>query len=259
MLALIAGTGALPSALIAGRSDVYVCAMAGFPPAVPVDITFRIEHLGSLLVHLKVQGVTEVCFAGAVRRPVIDPAEIDTATAPLVPVIADAIAAGDDGALRAIIGIFEAAGFVVRAAHELAPHLLPVAGVPTARKPNAAMMAEAVRGERVLIKLGAQDLGQACVIAQDALVAQEGPEGTDAMLASVTVRGGILFKGPKPDQDRRADLPVIGLQTAKAIVTAGLDGIVIAAGGVMVLDIAAVTDYLDAHDKVLWVRPGTEV
>ncbi|MDG1863012.1 MAG: UDP-2,3-diacylglucosamine diphosphatase LpxI [Yoonia sp.] len=259
MLALIAGTGALPPALIAGRSDVYVCAMAGFPPAVPVNITFRIEHLGSLLAHLKGRGVKEVCFAGAVKRPVIDPAEIDAATAPLVPVIAGAIAAGDDGALRAIIGIFEAAGFVVRAAHELAPHLLPVAGVPTLRKPNAAMMAEAVLGQRVLIKLGKRDLGQACVIAQEALVAREGPEGTDAMLASVTARCGILFKGPKPDQDRRADLPVIGLQTAKAIVAAGLDGIVITAGGVMVLDIDAVTDWLDAHDKVLWVRPEANV
>lgn len=258
MLALIAGTGALPATILKGRADVYVCAMAGFAPDVPVDVTFRIEQLGSLLAHLEGQGVREVCFAGAVKRPDIDPAEIDAATLPLVPVIQAAIAAGDDGALRAIIGIFEAAGFAVRAAHELVPQLLPVAGVPTQRKPDARMMGEAVLGNRVIIKLGERDLGQACVISDDALLAQEGPDGTDAMMADVKAKGGVLYKAPKPKQDRRADLPVIGLGTAQAVIAAGLDGVVIEAGGVMVLDMAAVVAALDAHDKVLWVRPSTE-
>lgn len=257
MLALIAGTGALPAVILQGR-QAYVCAMAGFAPEVPVDLTFRIEQLGSLLAHLKGQGVAEVCFAGAVKRPTIDPDAIDAATRPLVPVIQAAIAAGDDGALRAIIGIFEQAGFAVRAAHELAPQLLPVAGVPTRRKPDAQMMGEAVLGNRVIIKLGERDLGQACVISADTLLAQEGPDGTDAMIAGIKAKGGVLYKAPKPDQDRRADLPVIGLGTAKSVVAAGLDGIVIEAGGVMVLDMAAVIAELDAHDKVLWVRPSTE-
>lgn len=259
MLALIAGTGALPAAILQGRNGVYVCAMVGFVPEVPVDLTFRIEHLGSVLAHLKGQGISEVCFAGAVKRPRIDPAAIDTATLPLVPVVQAAIAAGDDGALRAIIGIFEDAGFQVRAAHELARELLPVAGVPTMRKPDADMMAEAVLGDRVLLKLGALDRGQACVISGDALLAEEGPEGTDAMIAGVKATGGVLFKGPKPNQDRRADLPVIGVGTARGVIAAGLDGIVIEAGGVMVLDLPEVVEILDGANKVLWVRPRTEV
>jgi len=258
MLALIAGTGDLPAAILNARRDVYVCAMAGFAPDVPVDRTFRIEQLGTFLARLKGQGVSEVCFAGAVKRPVIDPAAIDAATMPLVPMIQEAIARGDDGALRAVIAIFETAGFVVRAAHDLVPHLLPVAGVPSKRRPDAAMMAEAVLGEQALVDLGQRDRGQACVIQADKLLASEGPDGTDAMIAAVRTDGGILFKGPKPDQDRRADLPVIGVGTAEAVIAAGLDGIVIEAGGVMVLDLDAVVAALDAADKVLWVRPRTQ-
>lgn len=258
MLALIAGTGDLPAAILKGRTGVYVCAMAGFVPDVPVDVTFRIEQLGSFLAHLKGQGVSEVCFAGAVKRPAIDPAAIDAATMPLVPIIQGAIAQGDDGALRAIIAIFEDAGLNVRAAHELVPQLLPVAGVPTARRPDGTMMAEAVLGDRVLVKLGERDRGQACVIHDGKLMAEEGPDGTDAMIAGVRAEGGVLFKGPKPHQDRRADLPVIGLGTARAVIDAGLDGIVIEAGGVMVLDFEAVVDALDAANRVLWVRPRTE-
>lgn len=258
MLALIAGTGDLPPAIVARRPDVLVCALDGFEPDVPVKITFRIEELGSFMAHLKGLGVREVCFAGLVRRPEIDPSAIDAATLPLVPVIRAAMAKGDDGALRAVLGLFEDHGFKIVAAHSLVPQLLPVAGVPTKRHPDARMMTDAVLGERVLITLGARDLGQACVIYDGDVLAQEDIAGTDAMIAEVRARGGVLVKGPKPDQDRRADLPVIGIETVRGIVAAGLDGIVIEAGGVMVIDLDAVVSALDLHDKILWVRPTTE-
>ncbi len=258
MLALIAGTGALPPAIAAATPVHVVCALRGFDPELPVDLQFRLEHLGSFLADLSGRGVNQVCLAGAVKRPDIDPTEIDTPTAPLVPVIQAAMAQGDDGALRALMQIIEAHGLEIVAAHELVPELLPVAGVPTATKPNANMMAEAVLGERVIAKLGALDRGQACVVHGAKLLAEEGPEGTDAMLADVMADGGILYKAPKPTQDRRADLPVIGPQTAQGIVDAGLDGLVLSAGGVMVLDMPNVLSILDAAQKVLWIRPETE-
>jgi len=67
-------------------------------------------------------------------------------------------------------------------------------------------------------------------------------------------RGGIFFKSPKPGQDRRVDLPTIGPATARGVVNARLDGIVIEAGGVMVLDQAQVIEILDEAGVFLWVR-----
>jgi len=258
MLALIAGTGALPTTIAAAVKPDVICALNGFVPDLPVDVTFRLEHLGSFLGDLTARGVTRVCLAGAVRRPLIDPAAIDAATAPLVPVIQAAMAKGDDGALRALMQIIEAHGLQIVAAHQLVPQLLPTAGVPTAVKPDAKMMAEAVLGERAIAKLGALDRGQACVVYGAKLLAEEGPDGTDAMLADLIADSGILYKAPKPTQDRRADLPVIGPATARAVVDAGLDGIVITAGGVMILDLDAVLATLDDAGKVLWIRPETE-
>lgn len=258
MLALVAGTGALPPAIMAAFPDALVCALDGFTPDVPVDLTFRLEHLGSFLAKLTELGVTQVCFAGAVQRPSVDPAQIDAATMPLVPVIKAAMSKGDDGALRAIMQLFEAHGLQMVAAHDLVPDLLPAAGVLTSLKPNAGMMAEAVWGESVVAKLGNLDRGQACIIQGANVLAEEGPDGTDAMLAGVMVRGGVLYKAPKPNQDRRADLPVIGIGTARGVIAAGLDGIVVTAGGVMVLDRDAVVAAMDSAGKVLWVRPETQ-
>ena len=139
--------------------------------------------------------------------------------------------------------------------------------------------------------MGADDSGQACVIRDGQVIAREGPAGTDAMLAAVARPGqdgsekasdpfswamdqadaalgaaadwlsgggaertGILYKGPKPNQERRVDLPVIGPATVAAVARAGLAGIVIEAGGVMVLHQAQTRAALDAANLFLWVR-----
>ena len=66
---------------------------------------------------------------------------------------------------------------------------------------------------------------------------------------------GVLFKGPKSGQDRRIDLPAIGPTTVAAAAEAGLAGIAVEAGGVMVLDRAKVVADADAAGLFVWVRP----
>jgi DUF1009 family protein len=296
MIALIAGTGQLPAAIVSRAVEpVVVCALSGFEPSIDPEITFRIEHLGSFLGVLRDHGVTSICMAGAISRPPVDPSEIDAATMPLVPRIQAAIAKGDDGALREVIAIFEDNGFAIKAAHDLAPDLLPAAGVPTIAQPSDWHGGDAKAGEANVAQMGTADIGQACIVRMGQVAAQEDADGTDAMLAKfheeyvaetmpsgvfeiltnylsalikkisdriagkthvpVTADDGILFKAPKPTQDRRADLPVIGVQTVMNAAEAGLAGIVIEADGVMVLNLEGVIEALDAQRMFLWVRP----
>ncbi|WP_342075832.1 UDP-2,3-diacylglucosamine diphosphatase LpxI domain-containing protein [Yoonia sp. SS1-5] len=295
MLALIAGTGDLPTQLVQHATPrPLICALAGFEPALAPDLAFRLEHLGSFLAELKARGVTRICMAGAVTRPVIDPAAIDDATKPLIPLLQSAMSKGDDGALRGIIALLEDQGFAIVAAHQIAPALLPEPGVLTQAQPQPPHEDDAARGQECVAAMGVADVGQACLIRAAAPVATEGQDGTDAMLDrfilpqtpdptgdvldTVTdvasdmfdtvadwlvgpavdrpdAGGAILFKAPKPGQDRRADLPVIGPGTARRAARAGLAGIVVEAGGVMVLHRADVVQALDAAGLFLWVRP----
>jgi len=260
MLALIAGTGALPTELAAHlKVPPLVCALEGFEPDnLTVDVTFRLETLGSLLAVLRDNGVTQVCMAGAIGRPVIDPAAIDAATLPLVPLLQQAMTSGDDGALRAAIAIFEQAGMTVSGAHEIAPDLLPPLGCTTKAHPGEQERADAARGGDIVTAMAAVDIGQACVVLRHQALAVEGAFGTDWMLRSLTTRpdagGGLLFKGPKPGQDQRVDMPTIGPDTIIAVCAAGLTGVVIEAGGVMVLDPATVLAECDRLGLFLWVR-----
>ena len=271
-----------------------VCVLNGFEPdGLAADLTFHLETLGTLMDALKARGVTQVCLCGAIRRPPIDPARLDAKTAPMVPRLQTALTSGDDGALRIVMDLFEEAGLRIAAVHDLVPDLLPAEGVLTLKSYIPQNTVEARLGERTVAAMGARDAGQACVVRGDTVLAREDAAGTDAMLTrlardrtagggdflsnpinsasdmfggllgdatdwltggSSVSEGGILFKAPKPGQDRRADLPVIGAGTPDAVAAAGLSGIVIEAGGVMVLDRAKTVARCDTLGLFLWVR-----
>ncbi|SHI30080.1 LpxI family protein [Wenxinia saemankumensis] len=259
MIALIAGRGDLPSALLerlAARGQVpLVRALEGNAPDLPPDVpvrSFRLETLGTLIEELRAAGVDRLCMAGAIDRPALDPARIDAATAPLVPRLAGALGAGDDGALRAVIAVFEEAGLTILAAHEIAPDLLVSPGRQGAAMPGPEAEADIEAGLACLVEMGAADSGQACLVRDGTVIAREDAAGTDAMLAAAgEVPGAVLVKGPKPGQDRRVDLPVIGPGTARGAVRARLAGIAVVAGGTMLLRREEALAVLDASG--LWL------
>ena len=242
MLALVAGQGRLPTILAEKSAPDRILALEGFSPdAVLPDETFRIETLGSLIQDLQSRGIERIVFAGAIGRPALDPSRIDPATMPLVPRMMAALQSGDDAALRIVVAFFEEAGITVVGAHQLLPDLLPSEGCLTARAPDERHHKDASRARDVVAALGAADIGQGAVVRSGQVLAVEGMFGTDWMLDSLKARpdagGGIFFKAPKPDQDRRIDLPTIGPDTIRRASTAGLEGVFVEAGGVIVLDV----------------------
>lgn len=258
MLALIAGSGRLPGAIVR-HTDPVVFAYEGFKPdGVSVDHWFRIETLGTLFKTLSDTGVTQVCFAGGIKRPVVDPSAIDALTAPLVPEISTALGKGDDGALRQIAALFEVRGIAIVAAHQIAPDLLPESGVLTHRQPPESAKSDAKKAHDIIVALSHLDVGQSCVVAGGQMLTTEGQFGTQWMLEQLTERpdigGGVLFKGPKEGQDSRFDWPVIGPETVDQVCNARLDGIVLQHGGVMILDQDEVFRRCNEAGIFLWVR-----
>jgi UDP-2,3-diacylglucosamine hydrolase len=263
-LAIIAGRGALPAAVQAALPDQpLVAAMDGFSPAgLTPDLSFRVERLVPFFRALHDHGVDRVLFAGAVTRPRLDPALFDPDTATLVPRLMAAMQAGDDATLRAVIGLFEEADLSVVGVEDVAPNLLPTAGI-LAGQPGDRDLADADRAAIIVAALGAVDVGQGAVVQQGLCLAVETLTGTDAMLANVaaipaTLRPagakGLFLKAAKPGQDRRIDLPTIGPATVQAVAIAGLGGIVWPAGDVICLDLPAMQALAAEKGLFLWAR-----
>jgi UDP-2,3-diacylglucosamine hydrolase len=258
-LALIAGRGDLPALVVEAAGAVpLVCAYEGTPvTALAADLSFRLETLGTLLAELGNRGTSHICFAGGLDRPVLDPSKLDAATAPLVPRFLQALQAGDDGALRVVIEIFEEKGFTVLGAQQIAPDLLAQNGVLSTAQPDDAVRADAALAADQIRAMSSQDKGQACVVVGGQVIAMEDARGTDAMLAQLAPHtGGVLFKGPKAGQSRLIDLPTVGPQTFKAAHAAGLGGVVVEADDVLVLHRDACVALANEYGLVFWARPS---
>ncbi len=287
MLAVMAGQGDLPRLLIDQLNDegtiFRLCEMEGFPSDVRGDrpvIRFRIETLGSFITELKSFGVKQICFAGRVARPPLDPSKIDAATMPLVPRMMAALQSGDDAALRLVLGFFEEAGIDAVGVHDLRKDLLPEPGVLTKTQPEDQHAKDAVRGVEIIGAMASVDVGQSCIVAGGQALAIEALPGTDWMMQSLMdqnapltpdlmaqvvgyggkfgrsnhlPKGGILVKASKPGQELRVDMPVIGLDTVRRAIQVQLDGIVIEADRVMMLDAPRCIEIADRHGLFIQV------
>lgn len=262
MLALISGQGALPTLVVnALKKRPLVASLEQFiPDELAPDLIFRLERLASFLDDLKVLGITEVCFAGAIHRPKIEHNLIDDKTKKISDQLIEALNMGDDQALGAVIKIFEAAGFDVVGLDQIIPNFFPNTGFLTERLPNSINQEDVYRAELILAQLSSQDVGQSCIVSNKHVLAIETFGGTEWMLKSINLRprfwpvGGILFKSLKVGQDRRVDVPTIGPDTITQAKEAGLDGIVVQYGGVLILNIAEVIKKGNELNLFIWVR-----
>lgn len=267
-LAIISGTGDLPHML------ADECRRTGRPYQVVVFdgtqldwleghpvVAQPIEKVGKLLKTLKNAGCDSVCFAGKIERPHVNPIKLDMLGMKLASALLTGKSLGDDAILREIIRIFEEHDFTVEGAHEVLPSLLPQAAVLGAIQPDEMALTDVARAEELIAALGQLDVGQGAVVDRGLCLGLETLQGTESMLEYVATSRkprdrarGVFVKAPKPMQDRRVDLPAIGKETIQQVQAAGLAGIAIAAGGVMVLELEKTIAEANAAGVFLWCK-----
>ena len=269
-LGLIAGGGGLPVEIAehcerAGR-PLFVIRLKGFSDAgmaAYAGAEVGLAELGKCLTALKRAGCRSVCLAGNVARPDFASLVPDLKGLALLPRAIAAARKGDDALLRLLVGEFEKEGFEVEGAHEVMDDLSLPAGVLGRRAPSEGDLADARHALQVARAVGALDVGQAAVVAHGLVLAVEAQEGTDAMLArvaglpadlrgSAATRKGVLGKAPKPIQDLRVDMPVIGARTVEMAAAAGLAGIGGVAGKLILIDRAGLIETADRLGLFVW-------
>ena len=256
-LGILAGGGTLPARIAAavrgqGR-DVFIVAFGGHTDPASVEgwphLWSRFGAAGSIIARLKQEGVGELVFAGPVRRPSFTELLPDWYTTKFLAKVGTR-ALGDDGLLRSVAKELEGEGFRVVGLHDLLRELLTPSGPVGRLRPDAEAERDIARAVEVARTLGALDVGQGAVVQQGLVLAVEAIEGTDAMLERCAALrrpgpGGVLVKVKKPQQDRRLDLPTMGVTTVENAARAGLRGIAVEAGGSLLVDRAAVAEAAD--------------
>ncbi len=253
-LAIVAGSGQLPlyvaNAAREMGEDPFIVRLrddsrfdwSGFDNAV-ISVG-DVAGLGRLL---RDNRGDRVVLSGAVARP--EWREIRPTVAILLKlpsIVKTLLSGGDDAVLQMVIKIIGTLGAKVIGAHEIAPGLLATTGAFGTQKPAEDDLKDIRKAAEAALALGKLDVGQGAVSVGGRIVALEGVEGTDAMLLRVAAlraegrisprRRGVLVKLCKPQQDIRADLPTIGIETVENAQKAGLAGIAVEAGRALVLD-----------------------
>lgn len=251
-LGLIAGSGKLPFILADNahrRGEHVVC--VGIRSEAEPTLKDRVDRfhwcgiakVGRLIRIFKREGVDRAVMVGKVRKTwMYTPFRIlrirpDLRTIKLwYRIVKDK---SDDTLLGAVARELESEGIQVMDSAAWVGDNLAKKGILTDRSPTAAEKKDIRFGLRIALGLGKMDVGQSVAVREEAVVAVEAIEGTDAMIrrAGRLSRGGfVLVKLAKPDQDLRFDIPTVGLKTVEALGAAGGKVLVLEANKTLIVD-----------------------
>ncbi len=264
---LIAGNGRFPFLLLdAARShglrvvvaaireetDPEMDARAAADPLVTVH-WLSLGELSRLIETFQREGVSRAVMAGQVKHK-----QIFSSIRPdwrLAKLLLNLRTRSTDMLLGAVAKVLADEGIELISSTAYLEPLLAREGVLTARSPTEEEARNIEYGLSVAHGLATFDIGQTVVIAAQACVAVEAMEGTDATIeragrllrsldastdaspeAATLDRALTVVKLPKPNQDMRFDVPVIGLRTLETMIAAGATCLGIEAGRTLLFD-----------------------
>src|SRR5579863_3573834 len=265
-IGLIAGNGRFPLLVLdAARAQGLEVIVA----AIREETSLEIESHGAAAVHWLSLGelskLIETFQGAGVRRAImagqVKHKQIFSSIRPdwrLAKLLLSLGTRNTDSLLGAVAKVLADEGIVLENSTSLLEPLLAKPGVLTTRTPSEQEKKNVAYGRAVARHLAQFDIGQTVVVAENACVAVEAMEGTDATIqragqimaslesdASTLSRALTIVKIAKPNQDMRFDVPVIGAKTIEVMREAGATCLALDAGKCLLLDGHSIIDAAD--------------
>jgi DUF1009 family protein len=148
----------------------------------------------------------------------------------------------DDTLLLTLVEAFARGGIRMEPATDFAPELLVRPGAVAGRTLGPKQLRDVEFGWQMAKHMGGLDVGQTVCVKDQAVLAVEAIEGTDACIrraGDLCRQGGFtVVKVAKPQQDMRFDVPTVGTGTLESIAAAGGRVLAVEADRTILLDAA---------------------
>jgi DUF1009 family protein len=265
-IGLIAGNGRFPFLVLdAARADGYEVIVAAIKEEASPEIESRgaaavhwlsLGELSKLIEIFKRERVHRAIMAGQVRHK-----QIFSSIRPdwrLAKLLLSLGTRNTDSLLGAVANVLADEGITLENSTSFLEPLLAKPGVLSKRAPSEREQKNIAYGRLVARHLAQYDIGQTVVVAENACVAVEAMEGTDATIEragqimaslesdpSTLSRALTVVKIAKPNQDMRFDVPVIGAKTIEAMRKAGASCLAVDAGKCLLVDGDAIVSVAD--------------
>ena len=249
-IGVIAGSGQMPLLVVEEAIARHPEGVAGiFAVCVTEDAARRLKdrihvdrvslgQAGKAIKLLKQNGARYCVFAGKVEKaPVLAGLKFDARAVKILARVRDFT---DNELMAELVRELENEGFDVIPQTDILERYVVEPRVYTKRKPTKKEREDILFGLEKARGLASLGIGQTVVVRNKAVLAAEALEGTDetvrrgAKLAEG--KGGVVVKAMKPGQDRRFDIPTMGLATLRLVLSGGLKVLALEAGSSFLID-----------------------
>lgn len=244
-LGLIAGNGRFPFLLAdearrQGRPVVAAAIEGETDPALADRVDrlewFKLGQVKRTIQFFKEAGATDAVMAGQVKHAsIFDLRHLDTAAVKILATLPDK---KTDTILRAVADLFAREGIRFMSSVAYLGNALAPAGAITKTRPTGDQRRDIAFGFKTAKAIAGLDLGQTVCVKDQAVLAVEAIEGTDACIrrAGEHQPGAVVVKVSKPRQDLRFDVPVVGRRTLESLVAAKAAVLAVEAGKTLFFD-----------------------
>ncbi len=228
-LGVIAGSGMFPIHVCQeAHRMAETCVVAGIKGEAENILAERVENfawfdvheIGNLIAFFKKNQVSEAVFAGKIDHRIIYKNEELSKTLPVL------LGTGKDltptTLIQTAIQVLSSQGIAVIDPTPYVASAFCEEGILTETKPSAKTEEDIDFGWDIARQLADLDIGQTVIIKGKAVVAAEGMEGTDDAIkraGELAGKGIVAVKVGRSSQDPRIDLPAVGLETVKSLIS----------------------------------------
>ena len=201
---------------------------------------------------LKDESIKQATFLGKVHKRVL--LQLHKFDARAIELLKAAQRLNDDEVMLLIVKEFEKSGITVLDQTIFIKNLMIPAGVLGKLKPTKEQLEDVNYGFWLAKEMGKIDVGQSVVIKDKMIMAVEAIEGTDMCIkrgAKLAKKDAVVVKVSKPSQDKRFDIPAIGLKTLKTMQRYKANLIAVEANETIIVDQEKVIQYADDNGIVI--------
>jgi UDP-2,3-diacylglucosamine hydrolase len=122
-------------------------------------------------------------------------------------------------------------------------------GIITRRKPSKKEKADAEYGMKYARQLASMDIGQTVVVKDKVITAVEAVEGTSETIKRGVApgkTGAVICKAARANQDRRFDIPAVGIDTIKILSENKCSLLALEANNIFIIDPIEVVKFADS-------------
>lgn len=201
---------------------------------------------------LKNEEIKQLTFLGKVNKSVL--LKLYKFDSRAIEILKTVTRLNDDEVMLLIVKEMEKLGITVLDQTIFIKNLMIPAGVLGKHKPTKEQMEDVNYGFWLAKEMGKVDVGQSVVIKDKMVMAVEAIEGTDKCIrrgAKLAKKNSCVVKVAKPKQDKRFDIPTVGLRTLHTMRRYKSNLLAVEANETIIVDQEKVIKYADEHNIVL--------